>query len=153
MNGDQREEEIRRRVDRWLALKLHQRMTMPGAVYGELADQHHLVVTIDELRRQLAHYERAPTATMRAMPGTPTPTTAVRTLPETAGDPCEPVWDRCLDVAKTQVDAALVRATREHANPYEMRLAAAAAVEGLRHQPRTAPALLPPAEPPPFTVG
>lgn len=152
MNADQREAKIRRHVARWQAMTRDQRIAQDPSDYADLADQAFLLDLVDELRRQVAHpaHNRA-----AAAPAYPTPATAmlaVGALP--AADPrCDAAWNGALAQAISHGDAALVQALREGLNPYETRARLTATLNGLRHGTPAPPALLPPAEPPPFTAG
>ncbi len=156
MNADQREDEIRRRVVRWLAMPRDQRLAQEGGDYADLADQAFLLELVDELRRQLAHPAHNRLAPGPAYPTPPTALLAVGALP--AADPrCDAAWNGALAQAITHGETALVQAMREGLNPYETRARLTATLNALRHDPpallprATAPA--PPDEPPPFTAG
>ncbi len=142
MTTDQREAEIRRRVGRFHALTIDDKMAVPGFAFGCMSDEAFLVAVINDLRRQLSH---APTAV--DMPAA-SPATPATTMEAVAWDA-----DAALAAAAARVDAALMQAVRDHADPYATRIRVAIAINALRRGARQQLPPLPPDEPPPFAVG
>lgn len=60
---------------------------------------------------------------------------------------CDATWNAAIAAATMRVEAALVAAMRDGANPYEIRARATAALNALRHPPVAAGCQ------PPFTAG
>lgn len=69
------EAQVREKIRAFQALAAADRMSMPGAEYGDLSDLAFVMDLLADRDRQLAFYQKAPTVPMRAIDGEPEPHT------------------------------------------------------------------------------